>query len=199
VLQQLGEVRHFVAVLRPDANEILWDDPFAEQLVEGCLKIGLLAQRKQTRSRQYFLWAEGCKVSRELLKRVTVRTLFGCGLGCRGLKQRRTCDDASVANEAGIAGDHVFDVPRCGVTKLATSFGHEILSQWCLPSTSPAAVARTSTSGIGRKGAHRQRHPVRQGQATAFKACNRLSQPAIWFQLAKFRVSHRLLLGSGAT
>jgi len=35
-----------VAVLRSDANEILRNDSFAEQLIEGCLKIGLLAKRK---------------------------------------------------------------------------------------------------------------------------------------------------------
>jgi hypothetical protein len=131
VLQQLGEVRHFVAVLRPDANEILWDDSFAEQLIEGRLKIGLLAKRKQARSRQHFLWAKRREVSRESLKRVTVRTFFSCRLGFRGLKERRACDNASVADEAGIAGDHVFDVPGGRVTKLATPFGHEMLSQWC--------------------------------------------------------------------
>jgi hypothetical protein len=44
--------RHFVAVLRPDADEILWDDSVTKQLIEGRLKIGLLAERKGTRSRQ---------------------------------------------------------------------------------------------------------------------------------------------------
>lgn len=96
-----------VAVLRSDANEILWNDSFAELLIERCLKIGLLAERKQTRSRQQFLRAEGCKVSRESLKHVTVRTLFGCRMGCRGLKQRRTGNDTSVADEAGMPGDCV--------------------------------------------------------------------------------------------
>jgi len=52
LLQQFGEVRHFVAVLRPDANEILWDNAVTKQLIEGRLKIGLLAERKGTRSRQ---------------------------------------------------------------------------------------------------------------------------------------------------
>jgi hypothetical protein len=41
-----------MAILRPDANEILWDDSVAEQLIESRLKIGLLAERKGTRSRQ---------------------------------------------------------------------------------------------------------------------------------------------------
>ena len=33
----------------------------------------------------------------------------------------------------------MFDVARRPVTKLATPFGNEMLSQWCLSSTSPAA------------------------------------------------------------
>jgi hypothetical protein len=103
------------------------------------LKIGLLAERKGTRRRQQFLRAEGRKMSSEPLKRVTVRTLFGCRLGCGGLKQRRARDDTGVANEAGVSGDHVFDVPRRRVTELATSFGNEMLGQRCLPSRSPAA------------------------------------------------------------
>jgi hypothetical protein len=41
-----------VAVLRPDANKIQWDDSVTKQLIEGRLKIGLLAERKGTRSRQ---------------------------------------------------------------------------------------------------------------------------------------------------
>jgi hypothetical protein len=41
-----------VAVLHPDANEIQWDDSVTKQLIEGRLKIGLLAERKGTRSRQ---------------------------------------------------------------------------------------------------------------------------------------------------
>jgi hypothetical protein len=52
LFQQLGEVRYFVAKLGPDPNEILWDDSLSKQLIEGCLKIRLLAERKGTRSRQ---------------------------------------------------------------------------------------------------------------------------------------------------
>jgi len=48
------------------------------------------------------------------------RTLLVSRLGCGGLKQRRAHHDTGVAAEAGVPGDHVFDVPRRRVTELAT-------------------------------------------------------------------------------
>jgi hypothetical protein len=42
LLQQPGEIRQFVAVLRPEINEILCYDSLTKQPIEGCLKVGLL-------------------------------------------------------------------------------------------------------------------------------------------------------------
>lgn len=133
LFQQLGEVRHVVAIRRPDADEVLRNDSPAKELVEGCLQVGLLTKGVGTRCCQHLLRAERGKMSGEALERVTVRTLLGWRLGCGGLQQRGACNDTGVADEAGIAGDHVFDVARRPVTKLATPFGYEMLSQWCPP------------------------------------------------------------------
>ncbi|HJZ78599.1 MAG TPA: hypothetical protein VKE51_43020 [Vicinamibacterales bacterium] len=133
LLEQLGEIGHLVSVLRPNADEVLGDDSLTKQVVQGCLKICLLPQRIRTRSRQQLLRPEGRNVSGEPLKGVPVRALFRWRLRCTGAKQRRACDDTGVADEAGIPGDHVFDVARCPMTELTTPFRYEMLGQLHLP------------------------------------------------------------------
>ena len=80
------------------------------------------------------------------------------------MQQRRACDDTGVADESGIAGDHVFDVTGRLVTELATPFGHEMLSHWCLPPRRRPETAGTSTSRIGRKWAHRERQVSKRAE-----------------------------------
>ena len=66
-------------------------------------------------------------MSSEPLKRVSVGPIFRNRLGFSGAKEGGACLDAGAADEAGVAGNHVFDVARRPVTELTTSFGDEML------------------------------------------------------------------------
>src|SRR5262245_26377246 len=67
----------------------------------------------------------------ESLKGVGVRSIFRDDLGFRRTKEGGACLDTGVADEAGVAGNHVFDVASRPMTELTTSLGHEMLSH-CL-------------------------------------------------------------------
>ena len=45
VLEQLGEIGALVAILRSDPDEVLRDDPLAEQFIQRCLEVCLLPQQ----------------------------------------------------------------------------------------------------------------------------------------------------------
>ena len=67
-----------------------------------------------------------------------------------------------------------------------------MLSHWCLPSASPAEDRQNEHFGYRQEtGSPTAAPPFGRPQAAAFKAFNRLSQSAIWFQLAKFRLPSR--------
>ena len=70
-------------------------------------------------------------MSSEPLKRVSVGPIFRNRLGFSGAKEGGACLDAGAADEAGVAGNHVFDVASRFVTELTTSLRNEMLGQYC--------------------------------------------------------------------
>jgi len=69
-------------------------------------------------------------MSSEPLKRVSVGPIFRNRLGFSGAKEGGACLDAGAADEAGVAGNHVFDVASRFVTELTTSLRDEMLGHY---------------------------------------------------------------------
>ena len=67
----------------------------------------------------------------EALKSVRVWPFSRGGLRFSGTKEGGACLDAGAADEAGVAGNHVFDVASRFVTELTTSLRNEMLGQYC--------------------------------------------------------------------
>jgi hypothetical protein len=69
-------------------------------------------------------------VTSEALKSVRVWPFSRGGLRFSGAKEGGACLDAGAADEAGVAGNHVFDVASRFVTELTTSLRDEMLGHY---------------------------------------------------------------------
>ena len=120
-LEQLREADQFVTVFLPDADEVFRHATFAEQLVEGALKVGLLAQGIHARRRDDIVRADRRKVALEPLKNEPVGTIPVLDARLALVQERGARLDAFVADDPGIARDELFDVLRRPVTELAAA------------------------------------------------------------------------------